>query len=240
MNEIISKLINIGLTQTQAKVYLFLLQHKEAKAGIICKKSNIPSSHIYDILDKLLEKGLISFKIINNVKTYRPVNPESLFSIIKEKERQLEKEKSELKDFISSLKKIEIQESKEHDFKYFEGINGVRSMFNEFAESWKPNSRVYIASASIAYEKWNAFLMEYFHKPRIKKKVHQQLIVPKRIMKYGKEREKLKLIDIKYTDIEQETEFGVSGDYVYFLSQFENPSENKFELQKYFIFNFLL
>ena len=96
-------------------------------------------------------------------------------------------------------------------------------MFNEFTDSWKSNSKVYIASAPIAYEKWNAFLLEYFHNPRIKKKVKQQLIVPKSVKKHGKEREKLKYIKIKYTEIEQETEFGVAGGYVYFLSQGEKP-----------------
>jgi HTH-type transcriptional regulator, sugar sensing transcriptional regulator len=223
MEEVINKLINLGLTQTQAKVYIFLLQHKQAKAGIICSKQKIPRSHIYDLLEKLLEKGLISFKIENNVKIYRPVNPESLFSIIKEKERELEKEKQELKEFISSLKTIDLKENKENDFKYFKGINGVRSMFNEFAESWKPNSEVYVASAPIAYEKWNAFLLEYFHKPRIKKKVNQRLIIPKTIKEFGKQREKLKYLKIKYSDIVQETEFGVSENYVYFLSEGEEP-----------------
>ena len=223
MNDIIDKLQSIGLTRNESRVYLFLLEHKIAKAGTICSALNIPNSHIYRLLEKLIEKGIISFKIVNNVKVFRPVNPESLFSLFREKERQLEKEKDDLKDFISSLKEIEPEENKQNDFKYFEGINGIRSMFNEFAESWKPNSQVYIASAPIAYENWNAFLVEYFHGPRIKKKVHQQLIVPKSIIKHGKERAGLKYIEIKYTDIEPETEFGVAGNYVYFLSQGEKP-----------------
>ena len=223
MEEIIKRLQGIGLSLTQAKVYYFLLQHKKAKAGIICSKINIPRSHIYDVLEKLLNKGIISFKIMNNVKVYRPVDPKALFSIIREKERELEKEKNELKEFVSTLQTIELKEDKQNDFKYFEGINGVRSMFNEFAESWEVNSEVYIASAPIAYEKWDVFLMEYFHGPRMKKKVNQQLIIPKSIKEHGKEREKLKYIEIRYTDINPETEFGVAGDYVYFLSQGEKP-----------------
>ncbi|MAG47711.1 hypothetical protein CL617_03825 [archaeon] len=223
MKDIIEKLQNTGLTQVQSKVYLFLLQHKEAKAGVICSKEKIPRSHIYDILGKLLDSGLISFKITNNVKVYRSVNPENLFTIIREKEKQLEKEREDLKEFVDKLKTIEIKESKENDFKYFEGLRGVKSMFNEFTESWNINSNVYISSAPIAYSKWNAFLLEYFHGPRIKKKVHQRLIVPKNVKEHGKEREKLKYIEIKYTNDQVEMEFGVAGDYVYFLSQGEKP-----------------
>ena len=223
MNTIIDKLQSIGLTGNESRVYLFLLEHKISKAGTICSGLNIPNSHIYHLLEKLIGKGIINFKIVNNVKVFRPVNPESLFSLFREKERQLEKEKDDLKDFISSLKKIEPEVDKQNDFKYFEGINGIRSMFNEFAESWEPNSQVYIASAPIAYKNWNAFLIEYFHGPRIKKKVSQQLIVPESIKEHGKEREKLKYLEIKYTKIEPETEFGVAGDYAYFLSQGEKP-----------------
>jgi sugar-specific transcriptional regulator TrmB len=223
MEDIIKKLKNFGFTLSESKVYIFLLQYQEAKASIISSKTNIPSSHIYDILEKLLEKGIISFKITNNIKIYRPVEPESLFSFFREKEKKIEEEKKDLSEFVSKLKTLEFKESKENDFKYFEGINGVKSMFNEFVKDFEPNSEVLIASAPIAYNKWNAFLMEYFQIPRIKKGVKQRLIIPESMKIHGKEREKLKLIEVRYTKTELETEFGVAGDKVYFLSQGEQP-----------------
>jgi sugar-specific transcriptional regulator TrmB len=223
MIEFTQKLQNIGLTEREARVYLFLLEYQEARTGLMCSKLNIPNSHIYRILEKLLDKGIISFKIVNNIKVFRPVDPESLYALFREKERQLEQEKQELKGFISSLKKIELKDKKQNDFKYFEGINGVRSMFTEFINSWTPNSEVYIASAPIAYEKWNAFLLDLFHPPRIKNNIHQQLIIPKSLKKHALEREKFQPIDIRYSDEEMKSEFGVAGDYTYFLSYGEKP-----------------
>ncbi|MBT4174650.1 hypothetical protein HOC80_02050 [archaeon] len=223
MEEFTKKLQSIGLTERESRVYIFLLQHQEAKTGIICSKLNIPNSHIYKILEKLLNKGIVSFKIINNVKIFRPVNPESLYSLFKEKERELEQQKKDLKQFISKLKKIEIKDKKENDFKYFEGINGVRSMFTEFIENFTPDSSLHIASAPIAYEKWNAFLLDLFHPPRIKKNINLQLIVPAKLKKHAQERKKLKPIEIKFSDVEMEAEFGVTDKYVYFLSFGEKP-----------------
>lgn len=223
MEDFTKKLQNIGLTEREARVYLYLLEYKESKTGIMCSKLNIPNSHIYRILEKLLDKGIISYKIVNNIKVFRPVDPESLFALFKEKEEQLENEKKDLRAFISNLKKIEIKEKKLNDFKYFEGISGVRSMFTEFIESWVSDSRVYIASAPIAYEKWNAFLLDMFHPPRIKKNIHQQLIVPTRLKKFALERDKFQPIEIKYSDVEMEAEFGVCGDYTYFLSYGDKP-----------------
>jgi len=223
MDEFTKKLQNIGLTKNESRVYLFLLEYQEAKTGIMCSKLNIPNSHIYRILEKLLDKGIISYKIVNNVKVFRPVDPESLYALFREKERQLEKEKDDLKTFISSLKKIEIKDKKQNDFKYFEGISGVRSMFTEFVAGFEKNSKVFIASAPIAYEKWNAFLLDLFHPPRIKKNVHQQLIVPTKLKEHGKEREKFQPIEIKYSNVEMESEFGVAGEYTYFLSYGDKP-----------------
>ena len=223
MEEYLKKLENIGLTKNEARVYIFLLEYQESKTGPICSKLKIPNSHIYHILDRLLDKGIISYKIVNNIKIFRPVNPQSLFSLFREKERQIEKEKEDLKSFISNLQKIKIKEKKENDFKYFEGVNGVRSMFTEFVESFKKDSKVFIASAPIAYEKWNAFLLELFHPPRIKKNVSQKLIVPTRFKKFGEERKKFQPIEIKYSPIEMDTEFGVCGDYTYFLSSVDKP-----------------
>ena len=68
-------------------------------------------SEIYDILEKLLEKGLISYKIENNIKTFRATTPESLYAKFHEKEEQLDKEKTELKSFITSLKQIPLKEN---------------------------------------------------------------------------------------------------------------------------------
>jgi HTH-type transcriptional regulator, sugar sensing transcriptional regulator len=223
MDEFVEKLQNIGLTERESRVYLYLLQHQESKAGSICSTLNIRSSHIYAILEKLLDKGIISYKIINKIKFFYPVDPKSLYALFGEKERQLEKEKEELKTFITSLEKIEVKEKKQNDFKYFEGISGVRSMFTEFIESWEKDSDVYVASAPLAYEKWNAFLLDMFHPIRKTNNNKLKLIVPSRLKKHGEERRKFEPIEIKYSNTETESEFGVAGDYIYFLSYGDKP-----------------
>jgi sugar-specific transcriptional regulator TrmB len=223
VDKFVKKLQNIGLTQNESRVYLFLLEFQEAKTGFMCSKLNIANSHIYRILSRLIEKGIISYKIVNNVKIFRPVNPKSLYALFKEKERELEEEKKDLKEFISNLEKIEIKDKKLNDYKYFEGINGVRSMFSEFVSSFDKHNEVLIASAPIAFEKWNAFLLELFQKPRVKKKVKQKLIIPRRLKKFGLQREKFKPIEIRYSDVEMESEFGVCGDLTYFLSVGDKP-----------------
>jgi len=221
--KLVEKLQNIGLTQNESRVYLFLLEYQEAKTGIICSKLNIANSHIYKILEKLLDKGLVSYKISNNIKIFQAVNPDSLYELFREKEEQLEKEKQDLKKFISSLKTIEIKDKRQNDFKYFEGTIGVKSMFNEFIRNMSNNSTCYITAAPIAFEKWNAFFHAEFHPQRIQKKVNLKLIVPIKVKKFGKQKEKLKPVEVKYFNLDLDSEIGVNGDYTYILSYGDKP-----------------
>ncbi len=222
-SEFNQKLQNIGLTEREARVYLFLSEYKEAKTGVICSNLNIRSSHIYTILDKLLRKGLISYKIINNIKIFHPVDPKSLYALFKEKERKLKQEEKEVKEFITSMKKIETKDIRQNDFKYFEGANGIKSMFTEFSESWQMDSKMYIFSAPITYEDWTAFFMESFRPPRIKKNIHLSILLTGERKQPTEERKVTKLRDVRYINTEIESEFGVCGDYVYFLSSGDKP-----------------
>ncbi|USN46028.1 MAG: hypothetical protein H6502_02730 [Candidatus Woesearchaeota archaeon] len=219
----IEKLQSAGLTLTEARIYLFLLEVQQAKAREICKQLNLHSSHIYDLLDKLLNKGLISYKLVNNTKIFYPANPEILLSKFKEKEEKLQEEKQDLDNFIRELHKLQLKKSNNDYFKYFEGTQGVRSMFLEFINSWEQNTTVHVFSAPIAYNRWNAFLLEYFHPIRTEKKIQLKLIIPKSMKKHGSEREQFPLTDIKYTDEEYPAEFAVCGEYVYILSENEKP-----------------
>ena len=56
-----STLREAGLTEGEIKVYLALLELGSSTTGPIVDKSGISRSIIYQILEKLMEKGLVSF-----------------------------------------------------------------------------------------------------------------------------------------------------------------------------------
>ena len=64
MREILEK---IGLTPGEAEVYEALIELGLSSAGDIIKKANIASSKVYDVLHRLLNKGLASYAIKNNL-----------------------------------------------------------------------------------------------------------------------------------------------------------------------------
>ncbi|MFH1438976.1 MAG: helix-turn-helix domain-containing protein [Candidatus Woesearchaeota archaeon] len=79
----------IGLGKNEAKAYLALVEIGSATAGQIADKTKTHRATIYDALDKLLEKGIISFSFCSGVKYFQATEPENLMGILKQKEENL-------------------------------------------------------------------------------------------------------------------------------------------------------
>ncbi len=224
MIENIQALQSAGLSEREALVYLDLQRHGESKTGKICERTKIPSSQIYMILTSLLEKGLINYKIMNNIKVFRASNPDAIANLFEEKEKKINEEKKQLLDFISTLKIMPSETSKISDFKYFSGIRGIKSLYTEISNSWKTGDEYYIASApSESFEKLEAFFLEDIHKKRTKDKVKLKIIVNQNSKKYGSIRKGMPLTEVKYLDINTKTEYGVLNDFFFLITYSKEP-----------------
>src|SRR3989344_5601969 len=87
MNE--TFLEDAGLTKTEAKIYLALLELGPSLAGEITKKSGIHRRSVYDAIERLIEKGLVSYMKTNNRKYFEAVKPDRLLDILREKEENI-------------------------------------------------------------------------------------------------------------------------------------------------------
>ena len=114
----------IGLSNTEVKVYLALLELGSALAGEITKKSMVNRTNVYDALERLIEKGLVSYVISANRKVFEPVKPERLQNILKEKQEKLDSILSELK------LKYKMSKPKE-EATIFKGKKGIKSILED-------------------------------------------------------------------------------------------------------------
>ncbi len=101
------KLQRLGLNLSEAKVYLTLLKLGRAQAGEISKKSLINRTTVYDSLERLIERGLVTYVISANKKIFRPVKPAVLIEKIKEKEKIATELLPELEDLYKKSKEKE-------------------------------------------------------------------------------------------------------------------------------------
>ncbi len=127
------KLERVGLSQTEARIYIVLLRLGKAKAGRIAKESRLNRTSTYDGLKRLLEKGLVGYRVEANRKVFSPVQPDRLLSLIKEKEELA----SEL---VPSLMAIYTKPSEKQNVTLYFGNRGIKTIFLDIIRERKPCS----------------------------------------------------------------------------------------------------
>ncbi|MBU4582389.1 MAG: hypothetical protein KKH02_08285 [Proteobacteria bacterium] len=76
MEKELSGLLDLGFTEYEAKVYLSLLKENPASAYETGKASGVPTSKIYEVLKKLVGKGIITVVDNGKTKRYVPAEPD--------------------------------------------------------------------------------------------------------------------------------------------------------------------
>lgn len=133
INEEISHLINIGLTKGEAKVYFALNELGSSTVGPIVKKSRVAYSNIYDILNRLIEKGIVSFIIKNKTKYFQASSPYNLIQYLDKKQEEIVREKENLKNLIPNLEKLQESIFKQ-EAEIFLGKKGLRTAYEKLCK----------------------------------------------------------------------------------------------------------
>ena len=103
MEEIKLTLSEMGLTKGEIDVYLALLELGNSTTGSITKNAGISSSKVYEVLQRLISKGLASYVIERGVKHYSATPTERLIDFLEEKKEKISKGQNALKRLIPNL-----------------------------------------------------------------------------------------------------------------------------------------
>ncbi|MCX6798553.1 MAG: hypothetical protein NTW59_00450 [Candidatus Diapherotrites archaeon] len=140
--EILSR---IGLTPNEIKVYDALLSLGSTPAGEIIKKTGLFRPRVYEVLDRLIGRGLVSFVVINGVKNFQASNPQRLADYIEEKEGELKDlREGEIGSLIRLLEKK--RNVPETDIRVYMGFKGVKVVLDDMLNELR-NSGSYVAFA---------------------------------------------------------------------------------------------
>lgn len=124
---LIKTLENIGLTQKEAKVYLAALEIGSSPVSHIATKAKINRVTTYDILEKLSKKGLISSFTRAKVKFFTATEPEVVVDDFKRRVGNFEESLPEFKKLNGEAVHTAV--------KYFEGIDGIRNIYEDALKS---------------------------------------------------------------------------------------------------------
>ncbi len=144
---------NIGLTQYETKVYIALLDLGESTSGKILAKANLHSGKIYEILNSLKQKGLVSEITKAGVKHFSPADPSRVREYLKDKKKNLEQQETDFNNIIPQLmKKINAVKSPVH-VEVFTGFKGLKTAYYKERERYKKGKIVRILGI-LAFDKY--------------------------------------------------------------------------------------
>ncbi len=130
VNKELFDLLKIGLTEGEAKVYLALSESGSTTVGPIVKESGVSYSNIYDILNRLIKKGLVSFIIKNKTRHFQAAQPSNLINYLDKKEKELASQKESLKKALPDLEKLQ-EMKQQQEAEVFIGKKGLRTAYEK-------------------------------------------------------------------------------------------------------------
>ena len=188
---------NIGLTDSEIKVYLALLELGSSTKGPIVDKSRVASSKIYELLEKLIQKGLVSYVIKERIKYFEAAPPKRILDYVKEKEESLREQERKLQELIPSLELKRSMAGIGSETQVFKGIKGAKTSFDDILNELKKGDEYYVLGISKFTPHFERFVVD-FHKRRSKQGIKCKIIVNELATDIGKKLELIKLTKVKY------------------------------------------
>jgi sugar-specific transcriptional regulator TrmB len=171
------ELMKIGLTQREVKVYLALLKLGESKTGKIIGTSGVSSGKVYEILEKLIEKGLVKYIIKEKTKYFQTTNPKKILEFIENKKIEIEEDKKRVERLLPQLTTLHKVEEPSYDVAIYKGVEGFRTILNEILENIESDDEwLAFGVNSLAPEK-TSLIWNEFNKKLANKKIKTKIIV---------------------------------------------------------------
>ncbi len=136
MKRLLKTLETLEFTEGESKVYIALIKLGESKVGPLIKESGISRSKVYDILDRLTEKGVTSQVKKQGILYFQALPAQALLNIIRTKEKKLKREEKAVKDLLPTLEKI--RKKPNIDVTVYGGFEGFKAMIDRTIDELKP------------------------------------------------------------------------------------------------------
>lgn len=155
----------LGLNSTEIKLYITLLKIGESPASEIAKKSGIPRSSIYDVLERLEKEGLATHITKNFLKFFTATDPGTIIT-------NLEHTKKKIQDVLPELNKIKNRGVVSPKTEIYTGQKGMQNVLNMILKE----KELFVIGASKKTSDVLPFFMESWHKERAKRKIQTKII----------------------------------------------------------------
>lgn len=161
---------SVGLDIKEATAYLALLELGESAMGQLVKKSGLKRTTLYDTIESLKQRSLVSVSKKNKKIVYLAENPHKILEQLDEKRVSAEKMLPELLSITNVLQK-------KPRIRYFEGIDGIKEVYKDTLRFPDQKLQAWVSEEMI-HEFDQKFLDDYYTPRRLEKKIWAEVIAP--------------------------------------------------------------
>ncbi len=121
----------VGLSKGEIKVYDAILNLGITSINKIHEETGIERRNIYDIINKLIERGLITYVTENKKRLFQATHPNKIMGYLEEKKQDLDRIKEQLAKEMPSL--ISRFQSKKPELKaeIYRGKEGIKAVWED-------------------------------------------------------------------------------------------------------------
>ncbi len=127
----------LGLNKNEAKVYYALLLKGSATAQELVKALGVYRNIVYDNLEKLIEKGLVSFVIQDTKRKFIAEKPSAIVEFLESKQQTLSDEIKKAKEMVPKISSIMNSQKSKQDVSLFKGISGLKKVLGDVVKAKK-------------------------------------------------------------------------------------------------------
>lgn len=172
MNEDILR--KIGLTGNEIKIYINLLKSGASSAYKISKNTGIYRVHVYDKLEQLMNKGLVTYVYKGAKKHFQATHPSKIKYILEEKKKNLEFQEKQVDSIMPELIAMTTLPREDTFVEVFKGVEGLKYMLKDVLKTGK--EILIMGLDDDKYDKALGIYMRQYFRDAAKKGINERVI----------------------------------------------------------------
>ncbi|MBI2079765.1 helix-turn-helix domain-containing protein [Candidatus Micrarchaeota archaeon] len=142
----------IGFSDGEGKVYEAILKLETPTLQKIHEATGIERRNVYDIINKLISKGLVTYVTENKKKVYHITHPNKILTYLEDRKQEIEISKKEFETTLPDLIRAYETNKEDVSIQIYRGLEGMKALYEDFL-NYQDN---YFIGANFAIKKYLA------------------------------------------------------------------------------------
>ncbi len=131
----------LGLSRNESKIYIYLLKKGATTTGSIIKETRIANSRVYESLNMLVTRGIVTYTVQKEGKHFQAADPKKFLALEEERKKRIEK-------LVPNLAKLKNTAEEDISSAVFEGFEGFRTALRKIVDDCPEKDPIYIIGFS--------------------------------------------------------------------------------------------